>query len=128
MTLGGSILNKYGGLPEPPEPDPDTPRRAWLGFGVGLLVLVGASAWAYAEPATGRYALGGLSVLIAGGFAASRLYCGWEEDGLFGMVWAWRYPLGWEFAGDRRSPLLVAWAILSVLSVAAASMINGAWP
>ena len=67
MGIGGSILNKYGGLPEPEPPTKDTPRRAACVLLAGLAILSGfASAAWYSTQGLKIFRIFSLIVVVGG--------------------------------------------------------------
>lgn len=119
MTLGGSILRKYGGLPEPTPPTRDTPLRAGLVFLGGLSALLTLAWW-------GAISVNGLAVFrvvtwtALSAFILSRAWLGWKEDGPVGVVYRLKHPMGTMLGGDEdRSPTARGLGALFLLALLA---------
>ena len=115
---------KYQGPAEKPPRSTDTWLRGVVVFLIGTAVLAGLIAWANASP-SGVMAVRVYAVIVAGSFALSRIVLGWQEDGLLGVYYRWKKPMGSMIVGDEeRSPTLTAWFVLSVASFVAANVVG----
>jgi amino acid transporter len=126
MALGGRMLMKYDGPSGDRKPPPtwDTPLLAAAAFVVGVSILVGLITLANASSSGSTLVLT-YAVLVAGSYAVSRIVLGWQEDGLFGVWYRFEKPMGSMIVGDEeRSPMVVAWFVLSALSVVAAGVVG----
>lgn len=93
-------------------------------FVIGMSVLAGLVAWATASP-QGVLAVRVYAVLVAGSFILSRIKLGWEEDGLAGVYYRFKKPMGSMVVGDEeRSPTVTAWFMLGGISFIAANVVG----
>jgi amino acid transporter len=108
-----------------PPPTWDTPLLAAAAFVVGVAILLGLIALANASPTGSSWVLA-YAVVVAGSYTVSRIVLGWQEDGLFGVWYRFEKPMGSMIVGDEeRSPMVVAWFVLSAMSVAATGLVCG---
>lgn len=89
MGLGGRILAKYDGGPSEPEKRP-AGVPVWA---AGLVVFGGLFAWGLAA-IEGRQACIVLTCVYSFVLAIWQMLGGWKRDGLLGLLFAMKYPLG----------------------------------
>jgi hypothetical protein len=116
MPVDPSILLKYD-----PRPGPPRPRRAGLASllvaGIGSLVLVVCFLFADGDAALGRAFIIGC-IILGAATAGVLMILGYQEDGLAGMLYAYRHPLGSELSGEGPpSWMRLAWAWLLTLAL-----------
>lgn len=105
MGLGGSILTKHDGGPREPERRPSS-VPVWA---VGLVVFGGLFAWGLAA-IEGRQVCIVLTGVYSVVLAIGQLVSGWRREGLLGLLFAMKYPLGLALFDERVStPRERAW-------------------
>jgi predicted lysophospholipase L1 biosynthesis ABC-type transport system permease subunit len=122
MPIEPSVLRRYS-PPEPPRRRKPDGVRALIVTGAGLGIILGFFALAWSDPSVAGIFIGGM--VIAGMVLLVALaVIGCREDGLQGMVYRLRHPLGTALGADDRPPW-TAWAIvlLSIVGVLLAGML-----
>ncbi|GMV26647.1 MAG: hypothetical protein AMXMBFR58_26780 [Phycisphaerae bacterium] len=119
MPVGGSILAKYGSDQEPPR-RPASPRiRPDLVFFAGLAVLVTLTWWSLDDP-RGLAVFRVVTITGIALFVIARAVQGWREDGIMGVIYRLKHPMGTALAGDEdRSPMARSLGALFLLAILA---------
>lgn len=116
MPVDPSVLLKYDPRPAPAPP----PKRGWgplIVAGVGTLVIGGFFPLANGDEALGRAFIIG-TIVLGAAVCGVLMILGFQEDGLLGMLYAYRHPLGSELSGEGPpSWMRLAWGWLLTLSV-----------
>lgn len=115
MPVDPSILHRYSPPEAPPTRRPDG-LRALLVAVVGLAVIVAMFSIAWHIPSVAPIFVG--AVVISNFLIALTLVLiGFREDGLIGVLYRLRHPLGTALGGDDRPPWTV-WAVVLLYLVA----------
>ncbi|MCC6970289.1 MAG: hypothetical protein IT434_08715 [Phycisphaerales bacterium] len=96
MGLGGSILTKYDNGPSEPQ-RPPSGKPVLI---VGLVVFGGLFAAGLAA-IEGRQACIALTIVHSIVLAIAQMVVGWRRDGLVGLLFSMRFPLGLALFEER---------------------------
>jgi hypothetical protein len=115
MPVDPSVLMKYD-----PRPGPERPRKGGWGplivAGAGTLVVGVFFLLADGDDALGRAFIIG-TVILGAALCGLMMILGYQEDGVSGLLYAYRHPLGSELSGEGPpSWMRLAWGWVLVLS------------